>query len=168
MLPKKVKQPHFTSITRDSNSTDKLEVDGALILTPSSHQCSVLRAFKSSPPKLQEGERSWTKDVMSPGFKLKTSRTEGRALTNCATLARYCEGNKRSSTFQVPLTTFYFFLKNDDPFSLMTSTRGTVFKMVWIKAKSITVGKWARAKTGFFNLYSLTGVFFCPGGGGGG
>ena len=25
---KKVKQPYFTSITRDSNSADKLEVDG--------------------------------------------------------------------------------------------------------------------------------------------
>ena len=47
MLPKKVKQPHFTSITRASNSTDKLEVDGVLILTPSPHQCSVLRVFKS-------------------------------------------------------------------------------------------------------------------------
>ena len=78
---------------------------------------------------------------MSPGFKLETSRTEGRALTNCATLARYCEGNKSSSTFQVPLTTFYFLKKNDDPFSLINSTIGTVFKMVWIKAKSITFGK---------------------------
>ena len=44
----KVKQPYFTSITRDSNSTDKLEVDGALILPPSLHQCSVLRVFKAS------------------------------------------------------------------------------------------------------------------------
>ena len=45
---KKVKQPYFTSITRDSNSTDKLEVDGTLILPPSLHQCSVLRVFKAS------------------------------------------------------------------------------------------------------------------------
>ena len=44
----KVKQPYFTSITRDSNSTDKLKVDGALILLPSLHQCSVLRVFKAS------------------------------------------------------------------------------------------------------------------------
>ena len=30
----KVKQPNFTSITGDSNSADKLAVDGALILPP--------------------------------------------------------------------------------------------------------------------------------------
>ena len=30
----KVKQPNFTSITGDSNSTDKHAVDGALILPP--------------------------------------------------------------------------------------------------------------------------------------
>ena len=31
---KKIKQQHFSSITHDSNSTDKLEDEGALILTP--------------------------------------------------------------------------------------------------------------------------------------
>ena len=44
----KVKQPYLTSITRNSNSTDKPEVDGALILLPSLHQCSVLRVFKAT------------------------------------------------------------------------------------------------------------------------
>ena len=43
-----MKQPYFTSIARDSNSTDKLEVDGALILPPSLHQCFVLRVLKAS------------------------------------------------------------------------------------------------------------------------
>ena len=45
---KKVKEPYFTLITRDSNSTDKLEVDGALILPLSLHQSPVLRVFKAS------------------------------------------------------------------------------------------------------------------------
>ena len=31
----KIKQQHFSSITHDGNSTDKLEDDGALILAPS-------------------------------------------------------------------------------------------------------------------------------------
>ena len=44
----KVKQPYLTSITRNSNSTDKPEVDGALILLPPRHQCSVLRVFKAT------------------------------------------------------------------------------------------------------------------------
>ena len=30
------------------SKTDKLEVDGVLILPPSLHQCSVLRVFKAS------------------------------------------------------------------------------------------------------------------------
>jgi len=39
---------------------------------------------------------------MSPGIELVTSRTEGRAVTNCATLALYCQGNKlKFPTFQV-------------------------------------------------------------------
>ena len=38
----KVKQPNFTSITGDSNSTDNLAVDGALILPPLSHKCFIL------------------------------------------------------------------------------------------------------------------------------
>ena len=33
-------------ITCDRYSTDKLEVDNALILAPSLHQCSVLRVLK--------------------------------------------------------------------------------------------------------------------------
>ena len=44
----KVKQPYLTSITRNSNSTDKPEVDGALILLPPLHQCSFLRVFKAT------------------------------------------------------------------------------------------------------------------------
>ena len=45
---KKVKQPYLKSITRNSNSTDKLDVDGALNLLPPLHQCSVLRVFKAT------------------------------------------------------------------------------------------------------------------------
>ena len=48
LVKKKAKQPYLTSITRNSNSTDKLEVDGALILLPPPHQCSVLRVFKAT------------------------------------------------------------------------------------------------------------------------
>ena len=44
----KVKQPYLTLITRNNNSTDKPEVDGALILLPPRHQCSVLRVFKAT------------------------------------------------------------------------------------------------------------------------
>ena len=44
----KVKQPYLMSITRNSNSTDKPEVDGALILLPSRHPCSVLWVFKAT------------------------------------------------------------------------------------------------------------------------
>ena len=70
---KKIKQQHFSSITHDSNSTDKLEDEGALILTPPPplQQCSVL--------KLHRKERSRNKDVISPRIELRTSRTEGRA-----------------------------------------------------------------------------------------
>ena len=47
---------------------------------------------------------------MSPGIELETSRTEGRAVTNCTTLAPYCQGNKlKFPPFQVPLTTLHFF-----------------------------------------------------------
>ena len=42
----KAKQLYLTSITRNSNSTDKHNVDGALILLPLLHQCSVLRLLK--------------------------------------------------------------------------------------------------------------------------
>ena len=38
----------LTSITRNSNLTDKHEVDGALILLPTLHYCSVLRVFKGT------------------------------------------------------------------------------------------------------------------------
>ena len=44
----KAKQPYLTSITRNSNSTDKPEVDGALILLPPLHQCSFLQVFKAT------------------------------------------------------------------------------------------------------------------------
>ena len=39
---------YLTSITRNSNLTDKPEVDGALILLPPRHQCTVLRVFKAT------------------------------------------------------------------------------------------------------------------------
>ena len=51
-LKVKIRQPYFMSITYDSNSTDKLEVDGALILPPApSVPCSV-RVFKVGQVKL--------------------------------------------------------------------------------------------------------------------
>ena len=51
-LKVKIWQPYFMSITYDSNSTDKLEVDGALILPPTpSVPCSV-RVFKAGQVKL--------------------------------------------------------------------------------------------------------------------
>ena len=43
----KIKQQHFSSITYDSNSTDKLEDDGVLVLTPSLQQCSGIRVYKA-------------------------------------------------------------------------------------------------------------------------
>ena len=42
----KVKQLYLTSITRNSNSTDKPDAGGALILLPPLHQCSILRVLK--------------------------------------------------------------------------------------------------------------------------
>ena len=51
---KKIKQQHFSSITHDSNSTDnKLEDEGALILTPPPPSPTMLR-FKAT----QKGEKS--------------------------------------------------------------------------------------------------------------
>ena len=64
-----VKQLHFTT-THDHNS-DKLYVNGELILPPSLHQYSVLRE-----------ERSRNMDVISLGIKLGTLWTKGHALTN--------------------------------------------------------------------------------------
>ena len=66
-----VKQLHFTT-THDHNSTDKLYVNGELILPPSLHQYSVLRE-----------ERSRNMDVISLG----TLWTKGHALTNWAFFA---------------------------------------------------------------------------------
>ena len=48
-----IKQQHFSSITHDSNSTDKLEDEGALILTPPPPSPTMLR-FKAT----QKGEKS--------------------------------------------------------------------------------------------------------------
>ena len=45
---KSSQEPYLTSITRNSNSTDKPEVDGALILLPPLHQWSVFRVFKTT------------------------------------------------------------------------------------------------------------------------
>ena len=47
-LKVKVWQPHFMLITYDSNSTDKLKVDGALILPP----CSISALFSKGILKL--------------------------------------------------------------------------------------------------------------------
>ena len=41
-VKEKVKQPYFTSITRDSHSTDKLEVDGCTYFPPSLPSASML------------------------------------------------------------------------------------------------------------------------------
>ena len=48
--------------------------------------------------KLHRKERSWHKDVMSQGIELGTPRTEGHALTNCATFAR--NGTRTSVTIR--------------------------------------------------------------------
>ena len=50
---------------------------------PSFYQCSVLRVFKAKV-KLHRMERSRSNDVRSLGIELCTSRTDGRAITNCA------------------------------------------------------------------------------------
>ena len=72
-----VKQLHFTT-THDHNSTDKIYINGELILPPSLHQYSVLRE-----------ERSRNMDVISLGIKLGTSWTKGHVLTNCAFFCSY-------------------------------------------------------------------------------
>ena len=77
----KVKQPYLTSITRDSNSTDKPEVDGALILLPPRHQCSVLRVFKATQAT-QNGKKSKhgceirnrTQDLLHQGREVANAR----------------------------------------------------------------------------------------------
>ena len=51
---KKIKQQHFSSITHDSNSTDKLEDEGALILTPPPPPSPTMLRFKAT----QKGEKS--------------------------------------------------------------------------------------------------------------
>ena len=50
--------------------TDKLEVEGALILTPSIHQCSVLRVFQASQsyPERIEVETKGTVSRNLPKF----------------------------------------------------------------------------------------------------
>ena len=48
---------YLTSITRNSNLTDKPEIDGTLILLPTLHECSVLRVFKGTLAK-QNGKKS--------------------------------------------------------------------------------------------------------------
>jgi len=45
-LKVKVWQPYFMSITYDSNSTDKLEVNGVLILPPAPSVLCSVRVFK--------------------------------------------------------------------------------------------------------------------------
>ena len=53
---------------------------------PSLHQCSVLVVFKASQSYTERREVE-KKDVVAPGIQFGTSRTEGRALANCAFLA---------------------------------------------------------------------------------
>ena len=84
-LSKVSKQPYLTSITRNSNPTDKPEVDGALILLPPRHQCSVFYGYLKLL-KLHRTERSRNKDVRS-GNRTQDLLHEGRALTDCAILA---------------------------------------------------------------------------------
>ena len=63
------------------------EADGALILPPSFHQCSVLRVFKATWATLKG--RSRNRDVRS-GDRTRDLLHQGRALTACATLAPFC------------------------------------------------------------------------------
>ena len=66
--------------------TNKPEADGELILPPSLHQCSALRAFKDIYQATLK-RRSRNKDLRShQGIDLRISRTDGRALTNRANL----------------------------------------------------------------------------------
>ena len=44
----KLKSPDFTSVTQNSQLTNKPEAYGVLILLPSLYQCSVLRVFKAT------------------------------------------------------------------------------------------------------------------------
>ena len=69
------------SITRDSNSTNKLEVDGALILLPSLHPCSVLRVFKANYSYMERKEVE-TRMRGHLEIELGISPIEGRAVTN--------------------------------------------------------------------------------------
>ena len=44
----KAKSPYFKSVAGNGRLTNNTEADGALILTPSLQQCSVLRIFKAT------------------------------------------------------------------------------------------------------------------------
>ena len=78
-----VKQPYFTSITRDSNNNWQTwgRQSERLLYSPLSIKAPFLWYLKLD--KLHKKERSWNKDVMSQGIELGTSHTEGRTLTNC-------------------------------------------------------------------------------------
>ena len=71
---KKVKQPYFTSLSRDSNSTCKFEVDGELIFPPSLHQCSDLRDRSSFTLFISRGG---TEDLGGGGVNLIFRRRKG-------------------------------------------------------------------------------------------
>ena len=80
----KVKRSYFTLVTQNSHVTNKPGADGALILPPSHHQCSVLQAFKSYL-KQHGKEGSQKKNLRShQAIELGTSYNEGRAITDCA------------------------------------------------------------------------------------
>ena len=64
--------------------TNKPGADGALILPPSHHQCSVLQAFKSYLKQYGK-DGSQKKNLRShQAIELGTSYNEGRAITDCA------------------------------------------------------------------------------------
>ena len=66
--------------------TDKLEVDGALLLPPLSINAA-FQGYLKLVKATQKGERLKKGCEVTPGIEQGTSRTEGRALSNCATLA---------------------------------------------------------------------------------
>ena len=84
LVPKKQsKATYLTSITRNTNSTDKPEVDGALILIPVSISTPFYGNLKLL--KLLRTERSRSEDVRSEERTWDLLHKE-RALTDCAIL----------------------------------------------------------------------------------
>ena len=59
--------------SKTGNSTDKIEVDRALILPPSLHQCSVFKVFKATVRSTQKGE------ILTQGRDLSGDRSRDLA-----------------------------------------------------------------------------------------